>query len=395
MRVETASVVNDSMGDKPRVLSSHEGIQLLQIFRDQVGSCPDYAHIGRGWNYPESRAGYQSSSSRRHASLKQSRDRQARSIRAVDAAINSLETSVMASSADVVRVIGNLILDEAGFHSNAAIRAHASWTANAIEAFVSHMAIHPLRAFVELVLQADEDPTTMSGEPLPRRKIESALMNIIAAIIDGRFPRNRFGTPGDDEDGAAAEKDEQAPTCKEGSERAGEAHERAVNARRMIAGVRDKSRWQGPFVVNMTAAGDKSIVVREVCGSRRKRERERECLTEYTGFFFSSYMYAPTERVCVCVQLRIYVCVCCGPLYFHIRLRTSTFCGRPKLADHLMASTTRHRASFLFCPTQDIKPLLSMPRISLQADQSVGHTFVSSSGLHRHRHHRGCCISSH
>ena len=275
MRVETASVVNYSMEEKPRVLSPHEGIQLLQIFRDQVGSCPDYAHIGRGWNYPESRAGYQSSSSRRHASLKQSRDRQARSIRAVDAAINSLETSVVASSADVVRVIGNLILDEAGFHSNAAIRAHASWTANAIEAFVSHMAIHPLRAFVELVLQADEDPTTMSGEPLPRRKIESALMNIIAAIIDGRFPRNRFGTPGDDEDGAAAEKDEQAPTCKEGSERAGEAHERAVNARRMIAGVRDKSRWQGPFVVNMTAAGDKSIVVREVCGSRRNRERER------------------------------------------------------------------------------------------------------------------------
>lgn len=214
-----------------RELHVAEGIAMLRQFRNHVANCPDYALIGKGWHYPETRSGYRSSHPR-HASLVRSTRRQQQSVRRVDATIAALE-ALEAQSDDsprVRRIIGDLLFDEAGFEPDARIR-DMEWTASAIVSFVKHEAIHPLRAFRELVLNVDE-VTTMSGLPLPRQAVKSAMEHVVRAIVEGRFPQHRFDT------------------AQEEQEEGGGDTSRALNARRMVAGLQNlnkQERWRSSF----------------------------------------------------------------------------------------------------------------------------------------------------
>ena len=197
-----------------------KGIRLLERLKQQVSSSPDYITIGRGWNYPETRKGYRSYMSndrQQHPSIRNSASRQRKSADHISKLISVLKSHRQdrkhIEQSKIVAIIGEAILREAGIGDDNS-KYHRKlrdlrWSAVSLLSFIEAEAIHMFRAFNELVLasnnhsgdlvyqskhekRAEHTVTTMNGELIPEDLLNSAVSSVLASMIKGDFPQNRF-----------------------------------------------------------------------------------------------------------------------------------------------------------------------------------------------------------
>lgn len=185
LRAAAAAVPLLPGGKRAKTLEQKDdaAVALLMLV-DQALAAPDYATLGKGWFYPDSRMDYRrrahnvftcaASRTRQLASSTRLAER-LRAVAAVEAAKKG--------AAELVTLICSTFVDEIGAGHGAASPA-AEWKPNlaAVRAALKAELLTPLRALTECDLGF-----TMGGSPVPRNAVAAVVASISAAVVSGRY----------------------------------------------------------------------------------------------------------------------------------------------------------------------------------------------------------------
>mmetsp|Transcript_1283 Transcript_1283/g.1866 ORF Transcript_1283/g.1866 Transcript_1283/m.1866 type:complete len:469 (+) Transcript_1283:273-1679(+) len=169
---------------KVRSAQKDDAAVALLLLVDQACAAPDYATLGKGWFYPDSRMEYRR---RLHDvfTCAASRARQLASAAHLTERLKAVaaEDSPKKAATDLTALICATFIDEIGAGKGKGTPT-SEWRPNlpAVRAALAAELLTPLRALTECDLTS-----TMGGSPVPSAAIDHVVADISAAVVAGRY----------------------------------------------------------------------------------------------------------------------------------------------------------------------------------------------------------------